>query len=218
MKSHSTTNKVFSGFYKPGAISVSAILHITFVFSLFIILSSCGSSNSGDKLDTPSDMPEICHGIDFKLNVEMREICGVRLRNYRAYKNIQQYRVLLQPKGAKIVKSGDNIALELPKTLPIALPEEFLTKIQFDESFRQELIKNKLDYQEFFPKGSNNRIKMMKILIPFKDGTQGALCYEIPKRAEKVSKVQMGYASSLKDLPCKIFEEWKLGAEAQDKE
>ena len=74
---------------------------------------------------------------------------------------------------------------------------------------RVNYIKSKWDYQEFFPKGGDTRIKMMKIMIPLNDGTIADICYTIPRRPKKVSKVQMGYATKLKDMDCRDFDKLK---------
>ncbi|MBF0430342.1 MAG: hypothetical protein HQK83_03630 [Fibrobacteria bacterium] len=174
---------------------------------LLVCLSQCGSS-SGKKqiLDVPIDMPEVCQGIDFNLNVEMREMCGVKSRSYRAYKNVPQYRMLLRPKGGKIVRKGDQYQLRLPKMIPIDLPPAMLGRITFSEDARRTYVKSKWDYHEFFPDGSNDRIKIMRIAIPLNDGNNKEVCYTILSNPTKVRKVQEGFANQLEVLDCSAFD------------
>jgi hypothetical protein len=181
-------------------------------FFMIILLSGCGGSSSsskGETLEIPVDLPEICHDIDFNINVEMREICGVKTRSYRGYKNVPQYRLLLRPKGGKIVRKGGEFELRLPKMLPIPLPRSFKDKIEFNERSRREYIKSTWEYHEFFPEGSDDRIKIMRINIPMLDGDKKSICYTILQKPRKIRKVQEGYASELKLLKCAAFDRLK---------
>ena len=169
----------------------------------------CGSSSQSSNLEVPLDMPEICHDIDFNLNVEMRDICGVKARNYRAYKNIPQYRLLLRPKGGKIVKKEGALELRLPKMLPIELPPPLMEQIEFSEESRREYLKSTWEYYEFFQKPTDERIKIMRINIPLKIGDNKSMCYTILVKPSKVRKVMEGYSSELELLDCEAFDRLK---------
>ncbi|MFC1586080.1 hypothetical protein ACFL5V_11070 [Fibrobacterota bacterium] len=185
-------------------ISISLIICLLFLFH-------CGgtSQSGGDTLEVPVDLPEICHGIDFNLNVEMREVCGVKTRKYLSYKNIPQYRLLLRPKGGKVVKKGKEYELRLPKMLPISLPKNLSSKLEFNEEARRQYIKSTWEYHEFFPEDSDERMKIMRITIPLNDGTKRNICYTILPKPQKIRKVMQGYASELKALDCGAFDKLK---------
>ncbi len=178
------------------------------VFSLFI--GGCTSTSKSSKIYVPTDMPEICHGIDFRVDVQMRKICGVKTRKYRSYKNHPQYRILLRPKNGKLIKKGKRLELRIPQMLPISLPTSFEDKINFSETFRRRFIKSKWDYLEFIDPASKKRMKVMKIVIPFDNSpSSGEVCYHILTKKRTKTKIQRGYASELDELPCEDFERLK---------
>jgi len=189
-----------SHYYKSVLISFSAL-----------ILIGCGGTGGKkkDTLEVPLDMPAICHDVDFDLNIEMREMCGVKVRNYRAYKNVPQYRMLIRPKGGKIVKKGDKYELRLPKMIPIILPTSLSGKIEFNESSRRTYLQSTWEYYEFFPGDGEERVKIMRIDIPVVGNAKKSVCYTILSRPSKVSKVQTGFASQLEVLECSAFNRLK---------
>ena len=136
----------------------------------------------------------------------MRKMCGVKTRTYRAYKNIPQYRLLMRPKGGKIVRKEGKLELRLPKMLPIALPSSVSGQIEFSEEARREYIKSTWEYYEFFQKVSDERIKIMRINIPMKVGDKTSMCYTILAKPKKVRKVMEGYSSELELLDCGAFD------------
>ncbi len=193
--------------------SLVRVLEWATVFLSFSMIG-CGSNKQG--LEVPLDMPEICQGIDFNVNVSMRDVCGVKSRSYRAYKNLAEYRLLLYPKNGKIVKKNDHLELRLEKTIPVDLPKSWTGKIDFSERSRSQFLKNKYDYQEFIPKGTGKRLKIMKLSVPFISGDYGNVCYSIPPKAQGISDIQSGYAHKIEPMDCKKFELYKIQAESEN--
>ncbi len=154
-------------------------------------------------------MPEICQDIDFnQAGTEIREECGVQTRNYKAYRNIPEHRNLLLPKGGKIVKKGSLLELRLQNTLPIALPADMEGKILFDEKLRRTLIKSKMDYCEFFPENSTERLRIISLDIPMDTGGDRSLCYTVESRPTTAQR-KAGYAGRLEPLDCADFQKLK---------
>ncbi|NLB64428.1 MAG: hypothetical protein GX801_10055 [Fibrobacter sp.] len=144
-----------------------------------VFLFSCSSSKNV-VLDVPTDLPEICKGIDFVSQPDMRELCGVRTLRYQAYQNIALQRYLIMPKGASIVKSQNSLELRLPNILPIPLPQELANSIEFSQEKRLEQIKNTMDYKELFT-SNRERIKIFKLSIPLDAGGVNEFCFNIPE-------------------------------------
>lgn len=178
-------------------------------------LLACGGP-SQSSLHVPLDMPEICQGINFELNVEMREVCGVEIRSYKGYKNIPDYRLLVRPKGGQLVSKGRGYELRLPNFLPVKIPAQIGGKIEFSEPLRSQPLKNQFDFQEFFPEGSADRLQMLRIDLPLAAGGTGSLCYTIPPKPTTIAPVQKGYARRLEPLDCPIYD--KLRAQAPSPE
>jgi len=123
------------------------------------MLAGCRASTPsgpGPKVYAPDDMPDICQDLDFNRDVEFREMCGVKTRNYMAYRNIPEHRNLILPKGGKLVKKDKVLELRLPSTLPVEMPEAFQGRIVFDEKQRRTFIKSKMDYCEFVPEKTSS--------------------------------------------------------------
>ncbi|GEM_PF-1294221 len=172
-------------------------------------LHGCGgsapSSSSQAKVYAPEDMPEICQDIDFnQAGKDLKEECGVQTRNYRAYKNIPEHRNLLLPKGAKIVRKGKLLELRLQATLPIDLPADLEGKLLFDEKLRRTFIKSKMDYCEFFPENSSERLRILKLDIPLDIGGERSVCYTVESRPTTAQR-KAGYAGRLEPLECTDF-------------
>jgi hypothetical protein len=175
----------------------------------FISLFIMGCGGSSTQLDIPEEMPGVCRGVDFNLNVEMREMCGVKVRKYRAYKNTSQYRIMSDPKGGKIFKKGDECELRLPDMLPVTLPASFSGKIDFNEPSQAKYISSSYKYHEFLSKKNNMRVKMIKIDIPLNTGMLQSVCYTISGSTRRASKIQKGFANQLVPLRCDIFEQFR---------
>jgi hypothetical protein len=193
-----------------------ASLSVLAAFTLY----ACGGSSPGTqpKVYAPDDMPEICQDIDFnQAGKEIKEECGVQTRNYRAYKNIPEHRNLLLPKGAKIVRKGKGLELRLLNTLPISLPADLEGKLLFDEKLRRTFVKTKMDYCEFFPENSGERLRIIKLDIPFDIGGEKSLCYTVESGPTTVQR-KAGYAGRLEPLECADFVRLKAvsGAQATD--
>jgi hypothetical protein len=186
---------------------------------LALALQGCGGSAPGTsrqpKVYAPEDMPEICQDIDFnQAGKEIKEECGVQTRNYRAYKNIPEHRNLLLPKGAKIVRKGKGLELRLLNTLPIALPSGLEGKLLFDEKLRRTFVKTKMDYCEFFPENSADRLRIIKLDIPFDLGGETSICYTVESRPTTAQR-NAGYAGRLEALECSDFLRLKAVSGAQ---
>lgn len=162
-------------------------------------------------------MPDICQDLDFNRDAEFREVCGVKTRDYLAYRNIPEHRNLLLPKGGKIIKKGKTLELRLQNTLPIALTSDLAGKIIFDEKLRRTFIKSKMDYCEFFPENSSNNVKIIKLDIPQDTGGEFSVCYTVESRAS-TSQRKTGFASRLEPLSCDDFLRLKSKSLAQDSE
>jgi hypothetical protein len=172
-----------------------------------LLLWFCGcaaNSKSSAKVYAPDDMPDVCQELDFNHNVSLREICGVKTRNYMAYRNIPEHRNLLMPKGGRIVKKGKSLELRLQSTLPAPLPEDFQGKILFDEKFRRNFLKSRMDYWEFFPDSSSQHVKIIKLDIPMDTGGEKSVCFTVQSKSSSTHR-KAGYASSLDPLDCSDF-------------
>jgi hypothetical protein len=184
----------------------------------FGAVGGCGggpSASAREKVYAPEDMPDICQDIDFdQAGSKLKAECGVKTRNYRAYRNIPEHRNLLLPKGAKIVRKAEGLELRLTHTLPIGLPAEFEGKILFDEKLRRTFIKNRMDYCEFFPEHATGRLRIMRLEIPLDAGGEKSACFTVgapPSTAQR----KAGYAGRLETLDCADFEKLKDAARAQ---
>ena len=170
---------------------------------------SGGGPKPGAKVIAPADMPDICQDLDFNRDVQLRKICGVKTRNYMAYRNVPEHRNLLQPKGGKLVKKGRELELRLENTLPASLPVEFQGKIFFDEKLRRTFIRSRMDYCEFFPENADQSVKVIRLDIPFEAGGEASVCYTVEAKAGS-SQRKAGYAGRLEPLDCADFQRLKL--------
>jgi hypothetical protein len=181
---------------------------------LALVQSRCASAG-GSKVVAPEDMPDICQDLDFNRDVELREMCGVKTRDYLAYRNIPEHRNLLLPKGGKIVKKGKSLELRLQNTLPAPLPADLAGKIVFDEKLRRTFIKSRMDYCEFFPENSSHNVKIIRLDIPQDIGGEISLCYTVESRPTTAQR-KTGYASRLEPLDCEDFLRIKSKSLVQD--
>jgi hypothetical protein len=167
-------------------------------------LLACGGSSRDDVLIVPTEMPEICKGIDFTMQPDMRDICGVRPARYQSYKNIPQQRYLIMPKGASMVKKDGKVELRLPNTLPIPLPISESEGLSFSQDNRLVYLKNTMIYKELFPSGQA-RIKMFKLQIPLDDGNVKSFCFNLPET--KVEERKRTYSGTeIEPLQCTDFD------------
>jgi len=181
-----------------------SFLSIVFISCLPLALMSCGGSNKDAVLVIPTEMPEICRGIDFSSQPDMREVCGVRQARYQSYKNIPLQRYLIVPKGASIVKKNSEIELRLPNTLPIPLPAAIANGLEFSQDSRLAFIKNTMIYKELYPKGQD-RVKMFKLGIPLEKGGIQELCFNLPEiKVDSRKRSHLG--TDIESLDCVDFE------------
>lgn len=188
---------------------ITAVRAMVSAFLVYAFIGCGGRASTAkparEKVFAPEDMPEICQDIDFnQTSSALKEICGVQTRNYRAYKNIPEHRNLLLPKGAKIVRKPKNLELRLQNTLPIALPADLEGKVLFDEKLRRNFIKSKMDYCEFFPDGSNDRVRIIKLDIPLDIGGERSICYTVESGPSSAQR-KAGFAGRLEPLECTDF-------------
>jgi hypothetical protein len=184
-----------------------------------LAFNGCGGSSSSEaqpKVYAPEDMPDICQDIDFnQAGKEIKDQCGVQTRNYRAYKNIPEHRNLLLPKGAKIVRKTKSLELRLQNTLPIELPADLEGKLLFDESLRRTFIKTRMDYCEFFPENSTERLRIIKLDIPLDIGGERTVCYTVESRPNTAQR-KAGFAGRLEPLECADFVRLKTVSQDAD--
>lgn len=183
--------------------------------ALCLFACSAGNPGAGSKVVAPDDMPDICQDLDFNRDVEMREICGVKTRDYLAYRNVPEHRNLLLPKGGKIIKKGKALELRLPNTLPAPLPAEMSGKVLFDEKLRRSYIKSRMDYCEFFPENSTHNVKIIKLDIPQDLGGEATVCFTVESRPTTAQR-KTGFANRLEPLPCGDFIRLKSRSLTQD--
>jgi hypothetical protein len=179
-----------------------------------LALAGCGGSAGQSKYVAPEDMPDVCQDLDFNRDEQFREICGVKTRDYMAYRNIPEHRNLLLPKGGKIVKKGKSLELRLPNTLPAPLPSDFAGRIIFDEKLRRTFIKSKMDYCEFVPENSSQNVKLLKLDIPFDTGGDLPVCFTVESRPSTAQR-KAGYAGRLDPLDCADFARLKSANEGR---
>ena len=168
------------------------------------LLAACAGNADPDKLHVPDDMPEICRDIDFRRDEQLREVCGVKTRNYLAYRNLPEHRNLLEPKAGVIIQKGVELQLRLENFLPVDLPEEFRGKLRFGENVRRETVKSKMDYFEFFAPQAERPEKLIRLDIPLDNGETKSVCYTVEGKLATQQR-KTGSASRLLPLDCGEF-------------
>jgi hypothetical protein len=159
-----------------------SILLSSCLFSISLLVGCAGSSQSGEDLEVPTDLPPICRDIDFVANPDMREVCGVRKASHNvAYRNIPQQRYLIKPSETSIVKTNGKLELRFQNSLPIVLDGPINNEIVFTQEKRLERIKNTYDYHEITRKGYE-RLRIFKMGIPTDKGNKYDFCFRIPER------------------------------------
>jgi hypothetical protein len=168
-------------------------------------LSGCGGTSHGENLEVPTDMPPICRDIDFVTQPDMREVCGVRVVRYKAYKNIPQQRYLIMPKDASLVRTDKQLELRFPNTLPILLNGPIVSELSFNQDTRLQKIKNTYDYFEVYPKDAD-RIRIFKITIPTDVGNFYDFCFRVPDKqgSQRTRSIAMG--NRLEAMTCEDYD------------
>jgi hypothetical protein len=172
------------------------------IAAVVLFFLSC-SSNSGKKKEVlyiPVDMPDICQNVDFNINKDMREECGVKPARYQAYYNLPMQRYLINPNQASLVKTGDKIEIRFPNTFPVSLDSTQLYGIQFSDSKRLSKIENTMDYKEFYTE-KKERFKLFKLKIPSdtEPVMENELCFKVPelKGSERTRSAAMAVKMEL---------------------
>lgn len=202
----------------PASVPARGRLCLAFSALALLALCRCGGTAPADrqKVYAPEDMPDICQDIDFnQAGAELKAECGVKTRNYMAYRNIPEHRNLLLPKGAKIVRKNEGLELRLTNTLPIGLPADMDGKVLFDEKLRRTFIKSRMEYREFFPEHATARLRIMRLEIPLDVGGLESVCFTVGNPPTTTQR-KAGYAGRLENLDCGNFEKLKAVADAQD--
>jgi hypothetical protein len=174
------------------------------LFAGVLFLTGCGGSK--EYVVVPDELPEICRGIDFVSQPDMREVCGVRSSRYQSYKNVPRQRYLIIPKGAVLIRKAEGPELRLPNTMPVTLPNLFADEVEFSDESRMEYLKSQMIYKELFPPGQS-RIKMFKLEIPLKSGKMEPVCFNVPEVDDPARKKTTRLANTLDPLSCDDFEE-----------
>jgi hypothetical protein len=202
-----------------GGCSIPFIAHplglLLWVLAISTILLSCGSTagDTKEELVIPENLPDICRGIDFRRQPDMREVCGVRSVRYKAYQNVPRIRYMILPKGAQLVKTSSGAELRLPNTLPAPLPDYIANQIEWTEEARLDYLKTKMLYKEFTPE-NGERLKIFRLEIPLRNGANGDLCYSVPNEPEVADRrARTTRGNSLNAISCDEFE--KLLSEFQ---
>ena len=178
-------------------------------FIAFSFLAGCAGSSSqnGEDLEIPTDLPPICRDIDFVANPDMREVCGVRTasRHNIAYKNIPQQRYLIKPSETSIVKTNGKLELRFQNSLPINLDGPITTELEFSQQKRLERIKNTYDYHEITKPGME-RFRVFKMGIPTEKGNKYDFCFRIPGRKGNDRTRSKALGVNIETMSCAEFD------------
>jgi hypothetical protein len=152
------------------------------VVVLFFLACSSSSGKKKEVLYIPVDMPDICQNVDFNVNKDMRNECGVKPMRYQAYYNVPMQRYLINPSQSSLVKTGDRVEIRFPNTFPVSLDTTQLYGIQFSDSKRLSKIENTMDYREFYTE-KKERFKLFKLKIPSdtEPVVENELCFKVPE-------------------------------------
>ena len=182
----------------------SCILAVSFLVGC---AGSSSSSQNGEDLEVPTDLPPICRDIDFVANPDMREVCGVRKasRHNIAYKNIPQQRYLIKPSETSIVKTNGKLELRFQNSLPINLDGPIGDELVFSQEKRLERIKNTYDYFEITNPGSE-RLRIFKMGIPTDRGNKYNFCFRIPERKGNDRTRSRAMGVNIETMSCTEFD------------
>ena len=171
------------------------------------LLAGCGgSSQNGDALEVPTDLPPICRDIDFNADPDMREVCGVRKASHNmAYRNIPQQRYLIKPAETSIVKTNGKLELRFQNSLPIILEGPITSELEFSQEKRLERVKNTYDYHEITRKGYE-RLRIFKMGIPTDKGNKYDFCFRIPEKKGNDRTRSKAMGVNIEMMACSEFD------------
>ena len=182
----------------------SSVVFLGFFLGLNILaLQSCAAP-SVEKAPNLKEVREECRQFDLSKDPEMAEACGIRQTRYKSYKNIPLQRFLVAPKNANLTLSDKAVELRLENTLPIDLPLDIKTKIDFTKEASLTFIKNKYIYKELYPTPTT-RLKIFKIQIPTKTSEILEYCFRVPEMREDFKKRSAVQVNSLEKFECQEF-------------
>jgi len=172
------------------------------------MLAGCGgSSQKGEALEIPTDLPPICRDIDFNADPDMREVCGVRKASSHniAYRNIPQQRYLIKPSETSIVKTNGKLELRFQNSLPLNLDGPIVNELVFNQEKRLERIKNTYDYHEITKKGAE-RLRIFKMGIPTDKGNKYDFCFRIPEKRGNDRTRSKAMGVNIETMSCTEFD------------
>ncbi len=179
------------------------LIFTLFFSTLFIV--GCAGSRDGSDLEVPTDMPPICRDIDFVAQPDMRELCGVRVMRYKAYRNIPQQRYLNKPQETSLVKVNNKLELRFTNNLPITLTGPIVNEIQFNQDKRLQKIANSYDYYELYT-SNKVRIRIFKMVIPTDLGNKHEFCFRIPDKLGDERTRNQAMGDRIESMSCKDFD------------
>ncbi|WP_407440520.1 hypothetical protein [Fibrobacter sp.] len=183
------------------------VLKFSPVLIVLSFLAGCAGSSNGDDLEVPTNLPPICRDIDFVANPDMREMCGVRKVHNKAYKNIPQQRYLIKPAETSIVKTGNKLELRFQNALPLYLTGPIVDEMQFGQEKRLQKVRNVYEYHEIYSKGTRERIRIFKMVIPTDAGTRYDFCYRIPEKKGNARTRNRAMGDNIDEMSCSEFEQ-----------
>lgn len=176
------------------------------VFLSFLAGCAGGKSGgNGENLEIPTNMPPICRDIDFVAQPDMREMCGVRVRHSKAYRNIPLQRYLIKPAETSIVKTNGQLELRFQNSLPLILDGPIVDEMVFNQDKRLEKIKNTYDYHEIYTKNSG-RVRIFKMGIPTDAGNIYSFCYNIPEKKGNARTRSVAMGNRIEAMSCADFD------------
>ena len=177
------------------------------ILALTMLAGCGGSSQKGDELEIPTDLPPICRDIDFNADPDMREVCGVRKASSHniAYRNIPQQRYLIKPSETSIVKTNGKLELRFQNSLPIILEGPINNELEFSQAKRLERVKNTYDYHEITRKGYE-RLRIFKMGIPTDKGNKYDFCFRIPEKRGNDRTRSKAMGVNIETMACSEFD------------
>ncbi len=177
------------------------------VLAISTLVGCGGSSQKGDELEIPTDLPPICRDIDFNADPDMREVCGVRKASSHniAYRNIPQQRYLIKPSETSIVKTNGKLELRFQNSLPINLEGPITNELEFSQEKRLERVKNTYDYHEITRKGYE-RLRIFKMGIPTDRGNKYDFCFRIPEKKGNDRTRSKAMGVNIEMMSCSDFD------------
>lgn len=181
------------------------LLFASSIVFLSLLAGCAGSAPNGENLEIPTNMPPICRDIDFVAQPDMREMCGVRVSHFKAYKNIPRQRYLIKPTETSIVKTDGQLELRFQNALPLTLEGPIVDELQFDGDKRTEKIRNTYDYYELYTKNSG-RVRIFKMGIPTDAGHVYHFCYNIPEKKGNARTRSVAMGNHIEEMSCADFD------------